>query len=36
MLTMIGGARGIGLEVSKALAEAGADVSIHHTLINER
>lgn len=29
---MIGGARGIGLEVSKALAEAGADVGIHHVL----
>lgn len=25
----VGGARGIGLEVSKALAEAGADVRTH-------
>lgn len=31
---MIGGARGIGLEVSKALAEAGANVSIHQALMN--
>lgn len=29
-----GGARGIGLEVSRALAEAGADVTIRQTLIN--
>jgi len=34
VLTVIGGARGIGLEVSRALAEAGADVGIRKKLIN--